>query len=746
MTTAREQIDEARTRRMSDLPTPSAQPGAAPGDASRNILHRLRERGVIRVAASYALIAWLSLQIADVTFDPLGVPRWMMTTLIVAAVLGLPVALALAWFYELGDTGLTRDTSAEGVPRPTVPGLHRYADVIVIGVLLVAVAALLVRQSDIGRPKPPANPVIAVLPFENLGGDPAQDYFADGLAGEVLDRLGRVPGLAVIARSSSFSFRDKSIDIRTIASRLGVTTLLEGSVRRVGDRLKLNAQLIDGVTGRELWSGSFDRELTDVFAVQEELADAVIEAIVPDARGNAPAAIAPPTTDVNAYDLYLLGRQAQEARTGDRLRESVAYLERSVAADAGYARAHAALSRALVLWTFFPHVPVPTNALQRAESEAYKALALDSESSEAHAALATVMRQNKSPAAEAEYQRALELNPNNATAVWDYAVLLGGTPGREADAGRLMDRMTELDPRSGILWASRLGDRPYSRDDGKAFRAEFARGLAFLADDADALNMLGRAARSSGYAVEGLQASYAIERAGNRSRGLKSELISWLLVDDLQRARIAADALDEDSDDALPYQIEVAGLQGDYATVERLAARLAALQSEDPSAEHRQLAFWRAVQGRYEDAAEALARGEPVPEDAIGPLGANLLSRQALPAVLRIYRATGRATEAGTLARKYLQLLRADPEQGLPLAALAANEGLRDEAVAALRREFQQSPLSMMFHPELPWFRSLEGDPGYDTLLALRQKRIDTAHAAMLKLEAANAAHSGKGR
>ena len=179
---------------------------------STALLQRLRERGVIRVAASYAVIAWLLLQIADVTFEPLGVPRWVMITLITAAVLGFPVAIMLAWHFELGDRGLERDTAADAAARPVVHGLRRYADVAIIGVLLATVAALLVRQSDLAKPPPPDRPTIAVLPFANLSGDPAQEYFSDGLAQELLDRLGRVPGLAVIGRSSSFSLKGKDLD------------------------------------------------------------------------------------------------------------------------------------------------------------------------------------------------------------------------------------------------------------------------------------------------------------------------------------------------------------------------------------------------------------------------------------------------------------------------------------------------------------------------------------------------------
>ena len=159
-------------------------------------LARLRERGVIRVAASYAVIAWLTLQIASVIFDPIGVPKWVMTALIIAAAIGFPIAIALAWFLEIGEHGIELDTAADGVARPTARGLRHYADAIVIGILLIAVVVLLVRQSDLGKPKPPENPAIAVLPFENLSGDPEQEYFSDGLAEEMLDRLGQRTGAA----------------------------------------------------------------------------------------------------------------------------------------------------------------------------------------------------------------------------------------------------------------------------------------------------------------------------------------------------------------------------------------------------------------------------------------------------------------------------------------------------------------------------------------------------------------------
>ena len=732
--------DRANTVTRSQAPDDNASRSIA--NRRFRVLWRLRERGVLRIAGGYAVIAWLLLQIADVTFEPLGVPRWVMIALISAAVLGFPVAIALAWHFELGDHGLERDVAADSVARPVVHGLRRYTDVAIIGVLLIAVAVLLVRQSDIGRPPPPASPTIAVLPFENLSGDPAQEYFSDGLAGEVLDRLGRVPGLAVIARSSSFSFKGKGVDAKTIAERLGVTTVLEGSVQRDGQRLKLTARLIDGATGRQAWSGSFDRELTDVFAVQAELAAAVVAAIAPASRGEMPETVVEPTSDLEAHDLYLLGRAAQESRW--RLADAVSYLERAVRADPNYAQAHATLSRALVLWNSYQATaPAPSDAWQRAEVSAYRALSIDPQSSEAHAALGIVFGNAGNVAgAVSEYERALEINPSNAVAVWDYMGLLANNPpegqvATEAKVKALKERYARLDPRSGVLWRLRVEEAAQGVNDTVPVVVQQA--IAVLADDVDGLRLVGLTARGLGYAPEAYRVSLAIERAGDPKTALFVAIRNWLLVDDFERARRTAAAWGAKR--VAPYFLrEIAGLSSDFTILERYQdVQLHSdvqLQSKDADCIP-EMAFWLAVQERYAEAAARLDRCDPVPEALISALGAGLGGgSQLLPAMLRIYRATGRGTEANTLAQEQLTQLREDPLSRLDLAALAANEGLKDEAVDALTALFDQYPLVNLFYPQLPWFKRLEGYPAYDRLLAERRRRIDKAHAEMLQLEA----------
>jgi adenylate cyclase len=710
---------------------------------STALLQQLRERGVLRVAASYAVIAWLLLQIADVTFEPLGVPRWVMITLIATAILGFPVAIALAWHFELGDRGLERDLAADAAARPVVHGLRRYADVAIIGVLLATVAALLVRQSDIGKPPPPDRPTIAVLPFANLSGDPEQEYFSDGLAQELLDRLGRVPGLAVIGRSSSFSLKGKDLDTVAVAERLGATTILEGAVRRDGPRLRVSATLLDGRTGRTIWSQSYDRAMTDVFAMQEDVAAAVIASIVPAARGeplNAEAA--PMTADVSAYDLYLLGLSAQEAQIGNRARDAVNYLEQALRVDPKFAKAHAALARALLIWLQYPSPPPPADAERRAEAEIYKALALDPRSSEAYASLCAILSYAEHADAEANCKRALELNPNNTTALWEYWELLHRYR-RPDEADAVLTRLAQLDPASLRFWRAHIRNALW-QGGADAYKKEFDRALQLFSADPDALNLLGRSARTRGFAAQGLHASLLMERAGNLDLAALGAIIPLMLVDNYPRARFMADWLrrrDQLQYVGLKWALELAGLTADWSSVDALSAELSQRHATNPKGLG-DIAFWLAVQGRYAEAAEVYARAGPLTETGPGwrGEGAHACSGSA-PALLRTYRAMGRADEAQSLATRCLALLRRmyEDEEGTPrdndtaaeLAALAANEGYKDEAVRALRTAVEHKPFELSFHPRLPWYRNLEGHPGYADYLAERQRRMDEARAEM---------------
>lgn len=732
-------------------------------DPRTGLLHRLRERGVLRVAASYAVIAWLLLQIADVTLEPLGAPPWAMTALIAAAAAGFPVALLLAWFLEVGADGVHVDHAPSGVARPQARGLRHYADAIVIGVLLVAVAVLLVRQSDLGKPKPPANPAIAVLPFENLSGDPGQDYFAEGLAEETLDRLGRVPGLKVIARSSSFGFKGKDVDVQTIAAKLGVTTLLEGSVRRDGQRLRLSARLVDGATGTQVWSGSFDRDLTDIFAVQAELAGAIVNAIVPAARGSVAEDPTAPTTDLSAYDLYLASRGQLVLRTPESIRKAVELAEEATRLDPNFARGQAQLAHALLFRAMFASDEDPQEAaalLRRAEPVVHRALSLDPELSEAYGAYANLLRTAQQPGAEERYRRALELNPNNAASWHDYAVFLSADPGRRDESERANERALELDPRQPVTWANylmRLGGDP--RD--PRYRIELERGLRTVGDMPFAIDRLTMPALSTpGFPVEVMKAA-AIKLRTPFEENLPlwiNRYRAWIAVDP-ERARTvlpaSAEYLRRGNVDMeairLFIEADIAGVLGDWAAVDQALARLVERNWRDPTRVHSVAAFWQAVQGRYDEAAASLARSGPVPEWEVPPaMGIDASYGLMETAEVRILRATGQQAEAGRLAAERLERFRADRKvvgDGCKLgnrryegwmrhASLAANEGLKDEAVDALEGAQRCGELPPGFMPQLPWFRALDGYAPYEALKREREARIARIRPELERIEA----------
>jgi adenylate cyclase len=767
---------------------PAVNVGAGPATRVRSgWFNRLRERGVLRVAASYGVIAWLALQIASVVLDPLGLPKWVMTALIIAAAAGFPLAVALAWFLEVGQHGIERDEAADGAARPAARGVRHYADVIVIGVLVVAVAVLLVRQSDLGKPKPPESPAIAVLPFANLSGDPEQEYFSDGLAEEMLDRLGRVPGLKVIARSSSFGFKGRDVDAKDVAERLGVTTVLEGSVRRDGQRLKLNARLIDGASGQQVWSGSFDREVTDIFVVQAELAGAIVNAIVPTARGEAIDVATPPTTDLKAYDLYLLARTQLAMRTPESIPKSVELMEQALALDPDFARAHAHLAASLLFRRmYYSNSADEDTLIGRAETSIHRALALDPNLSEAYDAQGNLLRDTNRPGAEEAYERAIELNPNNATAWHDYAVFLSNSAQRHDESNKAMMRSLELDPRQPVTWANYL--IYVLRTQGRErFEAEYARAMRTVGDMPGATfrfpqpiwaddragfkNELGKLidkARGDAGVLDSLTlpnaaiAGFPVEcfKAGLAKPQSESEValptwinysVAWLVVDPQRAASYVPAHLGENFKDVrVRVDVQVAGLQGDWPRLDRALRQMRTEMGEDNRRVQSIIAFWGSVRGHYADAAQALALAEPIPETEPPPgLGGDTHWGLMETAQARIYRGTGRAEMARRFASERLDQLReewraADTEcdwvgwmqAPMRYASLAANEGLKEEAVRALHAAMRCGELPYGFFPQLPWFRSLEGYAPYDELLRERARRIERIRAELLQLEA----------
>ena len=295
-------------------------------------------------------------------------------------------------------------------------------------------------------------PSIAVLPFTNLSGDPEQEYFCDGMAEEIINALTHVEQLRVVARTSAFAFKGKSGDIREIGGKLGVSSVLEGSVRKAGDRVRITAQLINVADGYHMWSERFDRRMEDVFAIQDEISLAIVESlkvklIAPEKR----KVTRRHTESLEAYNLYLKGRYSWNKRTADGLRNAVTCFEEAIRKDPNYALAHSGLADALTILGFYQVLP-QEEAQQRAQQAVLKAIELDDGLGEAHASLGEILSTSGGDPqrAGAEFERAIALNPGYATAHHWYSILLWDS-GRFEEAFAEGKRALELDPLSVII-------------------------------------------------------------------------------------------------------------------------------------------------------------------------------------------------------------------------------------------------------------------------------------------------------
>jgi TolB-like protein/Flp pilus assembly protein TadD len=300
--------------------------------------------------------------------------------------------------------------------------------------------------SDKPKEVEPDTKSIAVLPFANLSADRENEYFSDGLAEDIIDALTQVPELRVMSRTSSFSFRGKEQDVRVIGAELKVAHILEGSVRRAGNRLRVTAQLVKASDGYHLWSQRFDRELTDVFAIQDEISQAIVEKLRVRLTGERPL-IKHYTESLTAYDLCLKGRYHVLKLTQEGFEVGRQYCEQAVAADPRYAPAHVGLAESH-FWSAYWGFTDPCEALPRAKLAAIEAINLDDTIAVAHSLLGTVLGVGEYdwPGAEREFRRALELSPSSAEVLWAYGMWLLRPQGRVDEALAELQRALELDP------------------------------------------------------------------------------------------------------------------------------------------------------------------------------------------------------------------------------------------------------------------------------------------------------------
>lgn len=434
------------------------------------LLREVFRRRLLQAAGTYAIVCWFLVEIAATAMSLFGLPQWTVRAALAVSLLGLPVVLGAAWL--LGARPSARRPAAPYSPgspaaaagaSPT-GGTSTGLSAVLISLALLGGAAWIYRtqhggarasvgvrttatEDASGNVKASAH-TVAVLPFTTLSENRDDAYFSDGVTEEIMNAVAQVPGVSVVARSSSFAFRDRP-DLDQIREQLGAGSVLEGSVRRAGDRVRVDVALVDTRTQRRVWAAGYDRGLRDIFALEDEIARAVATAL--QVELTSPPARSIGTESVPAHDLYLLGLYHWNRRTGPEIRQAVEYFSRAAEADPSYAHAYAGLASAYVLLPLYASVP-GDEAYPRARVAAEKALALDADLAEAHTALANVLmiyRWDWS-GADAEFRRAIALDSTYATA-HEWRGLLLDALGRHDEAGDEFRRARAADPASLII-------------------------------------------------------------------------------------------------------------------------------------------------------------------------------------------------------------------------------------------------------------------------------------------------------
>jgi TolB-like protein/cytochrome c-type biogenesis protein CcmH/NrfG len=509
------------------------------GSKMRRWLAELRRRKVFRVAAVYLVVVWLLVQVAGTTFEPMGLPHWALKLVITLAVLGFPLACALAWAFDVTPRGLER-TPPEG---PSTAASTAAAS-----------AALAIQSASTAPVTTSSSPPdsIAILPFTDMSPGRDQEYFCDGIAEEIINALCCIRELRIASRTSSFQFKGRAADVREIGRALGVGAVLEGSLRKAGERVRINAQLVSSADGYHLWSESYDRDLSDVFAIQTEIAQKLVGALrVTLSRQERELIERRGTSNAEAYDLYLRGQADLRDLTDTGTVAAAEYFRAAIHRDDRFAQAHAGLANAHAIRGLW-RVGMSTADVDEALEASRRALELEPKMPEAYLARACLLdMQGRTAEAARDFEEAIRLNPAYFDAHYQYArhcfqvgafeqaeslyevairlrpddyQALGMFAGVLVKLGRMerhreiahrsmaaLERQLAIDPQDGralqlaTVQAARLGNRERSRE--LAARALIARPDAFatfynvscaysvLGDREDALAMLDQAVR-----------------------------------------------------------------------------------------------------------------------------------------------------------------------------------------------------------------------------------------------------------
>ncbi|MCW8926128.1 MAG: hypothetical protein OQJ84_07725 [Xanthomonadales bacterium] len=529
------------------------------------VLTELNRRKVLRTVGAYAVGVFVVLQLMDAAVEPLRLPDWLPTLVVLVLILGFPLVFILAWQLEITPEGIKKTRTA-GAMTTVQSGLlfsmmmlgmvglgwgfYSYYSGVFITTDAVGATTITEQRAFVA----PENS-IAVLPFADLSEDSSQGYFSDGIAEEILNVLAKVEGLHVAARTSSFAFREPNTDIREIGRLLNVSTVLEGSIRKAGNRIRMTAQLINVEDGYHIWSESYDRKLDDVFAIQDEIASAIATALVGSFSG-LEQATASRTHDLAAFEAYRTGRLHWWRRSPDELQKAITLFARALEYDPMFAPAYAAMADSWLLLSLYGNL-TSLEATERAMPMIEKALAIDPESAEGFAALGLARWQiGQVDAGESALRQAVSLNDDYIPAYLWLGGLLGDE-GRLPEQRQVLQHAMALDPLNELL-AVNYAKNLISQGDYAAGKELLQDLVAMRPDSVTLLRLLAGYAIGAGELVEGW-------RYANRSYALEPD--SPAVIEVLAGAWLSV-GVDDEAERLLLDGLEIAGdnfgLQNSY--------------------------------------------------------------------------------------------------------------------------------------------------------------------------------------
>jgi len=692
------------------------------------LLAELKRRNVFKVGTAYVVLAWLVAQVTDVFLEPLGTPEWMIKTILVLLLAGLPLVLLFAWAYELTPEGLKREKDVDRSQSITYQTGQRL-NLAIIGILVLALGYFAWdkfvlepdrhpgrEQSVEASPEQPAaaEKSIAVLPFVNMSDDTSNEYFSDGISEEILNALAKVTDLKVAGRTSSFAFKGQNQDLRKIGEALGVNHILEGSVRKAGAKVRITAQLIQVDDGFHLWSETYDRELTDVFAIQDEIANAILGQLKAALLADGQIEVTVARADSEAYDLYLLAKQRMYERMQLPLEDAVELLDRAIAIDPQYAPAYAQRGIAALLLADNSYGATPR---AQAETQARlfldQALRLDPELAEAWAGLGLYHygRPGEVDSGIDALEKALALNPNLIDAGnWLQNAYI--TASRPADALAVLQDVVRRDPlyRPGLanlVWLYGQMGRPNEA------RTVLDRARPYIPNDTLLYLMQSILSYYDGHYAEGVKLAQSALAMQPNDRVYRV-FYSWGLASTHQYERLAEEGYQGwrlYGMQQLGRTEEASMLARELEPTENIRFMFEFLNSAGRSAE---LTAYLEQQWPDLDAFETAFPAE-------GFFGYRVMNAVALAyrrtgsqakfddAMQRVRRAHDSLTEQGL----------SNPDYWLNEAAWYAMAGRDEEALELLAAAIDGGRiLSARIADALPYFRELEGDPEYEAIQA----------------------------